>query len=34
MLIKEKVKIGLQQVAEGKTMSIADAKKRLSKWLK
>ena len=34
LILIEKVETGLQQVAEGKTMSTADAKKKLSKWLK
>ena len=32
LIIVEKIEIGLRQVTEGKTMSSADAKKKLSKY--
>lgn len=32
LIMVEKIEIGLKQVTEGKTMSSADAKKKLSKY--
>lgn len=32
-IILEKIEIGMQQVREGKTVSLEEARKRLAKWL-
>ncbi len=34
LIIIEKIQKGLQQVAEGKTVSTEEAKRKLNKWLK
>jgi len=33
VLLLEKIEVGLQQSAEGKTISTKEAKERLKKWL-
>jgi hypothetical protein len=34
LVLLEKVEIGLQQVEEGKTLSLEDAREKMKKWLK
>ena len=34
LIVLEKIEIGLQQVKEGKKVSIEEARKELDKWLK
>jgi hypothetical protein len=33
LVLLEKVEIGLQQVEEGKTLSLEDAREKMKKWL-